>query len=67
MKTNKISSKQLADTIGVHERLIRTWKSGDSEPRFINGIYLIMALSKLTGQNQDIIYKEISSCILKDN
>lgn len=67
MSDHEISVRLLADKIGVSDRLIRQWKTGNSQPRFISGIYLVKALAQITKMKEEQIFYEIANRILKDN
>jgi len=67
LKEHHITNKELSDKIGVQERLIRQWTSGNCQPRFISGVYLIIALARLTEESEQSIYQKMAECILKDN
>jgi len=67
MIENQITTKDLADMIGSSERLIRHWRSGNCQPRFFSGIYIIKALSRLSNKSESEIYAQISAAVLKDN
>tara|TARA_R100001510_G_C7648762_1_gene206121 strand:+ start:338 stop:601 length:264 start_codon:yes stop_codon:yes gene_type:complete len=56
---HNISAADLARSVGVHRRLVTRWIRGTGHPRFVNGLFVVEALSKMTGQDELEIYVDM--------
>jgi len=52
--------------LGVGRRHITHWIQGTSHPRLVNGVFLIDALSKITGEDGVSIYVDMRGHVKKD-
>ena len=66
LNKRKIDVTTLAKKLGIGRRHITHWIQGTSHPRFVNAVFLIDALSKLTGDTPEDIYYELRIEIVKD-
>lgn len=67
MTENEISVEQLSKSSGVSKKDIRNWRRGLCVPKTLYFIFLLKALSKLTGCEEEILYDGASSAILLDS
>ena len=63
---HKIRVCDLSRVLGVGRRHITHWIQGTSHPRLVNGVFLIDALSKITGEDGVSIYVDMRDHVKKD-
>tara|TARA_Y100000361_G_C11072122_1_gene296260 strand:+ start:223 stop:483 length:261 start_codon:yes stop_codon:yes gene_type:complete len=66
LNKRKIDVTTLAKKMGIGRRHITHWIQGTSHPRLVNAVFLIIALSKLTGDTPEDIFRELLEEIVKD-
>ena len=67
MNRNDITVEQLANRAGVSRKDIRNWIRGNSIPKTAYFVFLLKALSQLITCEEEILYLNASSAILKDS
>ncbi len=67
MNRNDITVEQLADRAGVSRKDVRNWIRGNSIPKTAYFVFLLKALSQLITCEEEILYLNASSAILKDS
>ena len=67
MKRNDITVEALADRSGVSRKDVRNWIRGNSIPKTAYFVFLLRALSQLTGCEEEILYISASASILRDS
>lgn len=67
MNRNDITIEQLADRAGVSRKDIRNWIRGRSIPKTAYFVFLLKALSQLTECEEEILYTNASTAIMRDS
>ena len=67
MNRNDITIEQLADRAGVSRKDVRNWIRGRSIPKTAYFVFLLKALSQLTECEEEILYTNASTAIMKDS
>lgn len=56
----------LSKRLGIGRRHITHWIQGTSHPRLVNAVFMILALSKITGDTPEEIFRGLIEEIVKD-
>lgn len=67
MNRNDITIEQLADRAGVSRKDVRNWIRGRSIPKTAYFVFLLKALSQLTECEEEILYTNASTAIMRDS
>jgi len=67
MNRNDITIEQLANRAGVSRKDVRNWIRGRSIPKTAYFVFLLKALSQLTECEEEILYTNASTAIMKDS
>ena len=63
---HKIDVTSLSRRLGIDRRYVTHWIQGTSHPRTVNTIFLIEALSQITGEEPEKIYLALREHIMGD-
>ena len=67
MTRNDITIEQVANRAGVCRKDVRNWIRGRSIPKTAYFVFLLKALSQLTECEEEILYTNASTAIMKDS
>ena len=67
MNRNDITIEQLANRAGVSRKDVRNWIRGKSIPKTAYFVFLLKALSQLTECEEEILYTNASTAIMRDS
>jgi|TARA_B100000424_G_C22710548_1_gene386785 transcriptional regulator with XRE-family HTH domain len=67
MNRNDITIEQLANRAGVSRKDVRNWIRGRSIPKTAYFVFLLKALSQLTECEEEILYTNASTAIMRDS
>lgn len=67
MNRNDITIEQLANRAGVSRKDVRNWIRGRSIPKTSYFVFLLKALSQLTECEEEILYTNASTAIMRDS
>ena len=67
MNRNDITIEQLANRAGVSRKDVRNWIRGRSIPKQAYFVFLLKALSQLTECEEEILYTNASTAIMRDS
>ena len=67
MNRNDITIDQLANRAGVSRKDVRNWIRGRSIPKTAYFVFLLKALSQLTECEEEILYTNASTAIMRDS
>ena len=67
MNRNDITIEQLANRAGVSRKDVRNWIRGRSIPKTAYFVFLLKALSQLTECEEEILYINASTAIMRDS
>ena len=67
MNRNDITIEQLANRAGVSRKDVRNWIRGRSIPKTAYFVFLLKALSQLTECEEESLYTNASTAIMRDS
>ena len=67
MNRNDITIEQLANRAGVSRKDVRNWIRGRSIPKTAYFVFLLKALSQMTECEEEILYTNASTAIMRDS
>lgn len=67
MNRNDITIEQLANRAGVSRKDVRNWIRGRSIPKTAYFVFLLKALSQLTECEEEILYTNARTAIMRDS
>ena len=67
MNRNDITIEQLANRAGVSRKDVRNWIRGRGIPKTAYFVFLLKALSQLTECEEEILYTNASTAIMRDS
>ena len=67
MNRNDITIEQQANRAGVSRKDVRNWIRGRSIPKTAYFVFLLKALSQLTECEEEILYTNASTAIMRDS